>query len=95
VNPKVASGVLAVTIGLTFFVAWLFEMSLGRAFVLSPVIVAVVGILAMTLALLTRAAIESARELKNPRRFWIGMAVACVVIAVLSLLGLELPREGA
>jgi hypothetical protein len=95
VNAKVAAAVLAVAIVLSLAVAWVFEMPLERAFVLSPVIIAVVGIMLMTLALLTRAAIESARELKNPRRFWVGMAVACVVIAVLSVLGLELPREGA
>ncbi|HSP73271.1 MAG TPA: hypothetical protein VLN26_12925 [Gaiellaceae bacterium] len=89
----VAAATVAVVAG-GFFVAWLFAMPLDRAFVLSPVIVAAGGILAMTGALFVRAAIESARELRNPRRFWIWLGVACVVIAVLSLLGVELPREG-
>jgi hypothetical protein len=67
---------------------------LGRAFVLGPVIVVGAGVVAMTCLLLVRGAIESARELRNPRRFWVWFGVACVVIACLSLLGVELPREG-
>jgi hypothetical protein len=84
----------AVCVGLAFVVAWLFRISLERAFVLAPVIVAGFGMLAMVFVLLTRAAIDNVRELKNPRRFWLGMLAACIVIAVLSLLGVELPREG-
>ena len=61
---------------------------------LSPVIVVGAGILALTAMLLVRAAIESAQELRNPRRFWIGFAVALVVIGILAALGVELPREG-
>lgn len=94
VNARLAVVSAAAVVGGGFLVAWLFEMPLDRAFVLSPVIVGALGILAMTGALFVRAAIESARELHNPRRFWILMGVACVVIAVLSLLGVELPREG-
>lgn len=94
VNARVAALATAVAVGGAFVVAWAFEMPLERAIVLSPVIVAGVGVLAMTGALFVRAAIDSARELRNPRRFWIGLAVACVVIAVLGLLGVELPREG-
>ena len=81
-------------VGLALAVAWLFSISLERAFLLGPAIVIGAGLLGMVFVLLTRAAIDSARELKNPRRFWIGFGVACVVIAVLSLLGVELPREG-
>ncbi|HET8605680.1 MAG TPA: hypothetical protein VFL66_01485 [Gaiellaceae bacterium] len=93
-NPRLVVASAAVVVGGSFLVAWLFEMPLDRAIVLSPVIVAGLGIIAMTCALLLRAALESARELRNPRRFWTWFGVACVVIAVLSLLGVELPREG-
>jgi Na+/H+-translocating membrane pyrophosphatase len=86
------SAVACVVLALAF--AWVFSISLERAFLLGPVLVICVGLLGMVFVLLTRAAIESARELKNPRRFWVGFGVACVVIAVLSLLGVELPREG-
>ncbi len=93
-HARLVTAASVAVVGGGFFVAWLFEMPLDRAFVLSPVIVAAGGILAMTAALFVRAAIESARELRNPRRFWIWLGVACVVIAALSLLGVELPREG-
>jgi amino acid transporter len=94
VNARLAAGSAAAVVGLGFAVAWLFEVPLDRAFVLSPVIVAAVGIFTMTMLLLVRAAIESARELRNPRRFWIGLGVALVVIGILAALGVELPREG-
>jgi hypothetical protein len=83
-----------VCVGLSLLVAWLFRISLERAFVLGPVIVVAFGLLAMVFVLLARAAIDNVRELKNPRRFWLGLLAACVVIAVLGLLGVELPREG-
>jgi hypothetical protein len=83
-----------VCVGLSFVVAWLFQISLERAFVLGPVIVVAFGLLAMVFVLLARAAIDNVRELKHPRRFWLGLLAACVVIAALSLLGVELPREG-
>ena len=89
----VAGATVAVVAG-GFLVAWLFAIPLDRAFVLSPVIVVAGGILAMTGALFVRAAIDSARELRNPRRFWILFGVACLVIAALAALGVELPREG-
>ena len=84
----------AACVALTLAFAWLFSVPLDRAFVLGPAIIVGAGLIAMVAVLLTRGAIESARELKNPRRFWIGVAVACVVIAVLGALGVELPREG-
>jgi ABC-type cobalamin transport system permease subunit len=95
VKPRLLAVSAAACVGLAFAAAWLFSISLERAFVLAPAIVIGAGLLGMVFVLLVRAAIENARELKNPRRFWIGLAVACVVIAVLSILGVELPREGA
>ena len=83
-----------VCVGLSFLVAWLFRIPLERAFVLGPVIVVAFGLLAMVIVLLVRAAIDNVRELQHPRRFWLGLLAACVLIAALSLLGVELPREG-
>ena len=93
-NARLAAAATAVAVGLAFLVAWLFAIPLERALVLAPVIVAAAGILAMTALLLVRAAIESVGETNHPRRVWIGLAVAVVVIGILSVLGLELPREG-
>jgi membrane protease YdiL (CAAX protease family) len=94
VNVRIAAPMAVVVVGLAFLTSWLLRLPLERAFVLAPVIVVCFGLLAMVGVLLTRAAIESVRELEHPRRFWIGLAVACVVIAVLGALGVELPREG-
>ena len=93
-NARLTAGATVVTVGLAFFAAWLLELPLERAFVLSPVIVVVAGIVAMTAMLLARAAAESYREIRNPRRFWIGVAIAVVAIGILGALGVELPREG-
>ena len=94
VNPRFVAPMTVAVVGIAMVASWLLDMPLERAFVLAPVLVVCVGLLGMVGVLLTRAAIESARELRNPRRFWIGLAITCVVIAVLGLLGLELPREG-
>lgn len=93
-NARLTAGATVVTVGLAFFVAWALEMPLERAFVLSPVIVVVAGVVVMTAMLLFRAAADSLGEVKDRRRFWIGVAIACVAIAILGALGVELPREG-
>ncbi len=93
-NVRLTAGATVVTVGLALLAAWVLELPLERAFVLSPVIVVVAGIVAMTGMLLTRAAIESYREIRNPRRFWIGVGIAVVAIGILGALGVELPREG-
>src|SRR4051794_23726565 len=87
VNPRIAAPMVVVVVALAFFTSWLLDLSLERAFVLAPVIVVCFGLLGMVFVLLTRAAIDSARELKNPRRFWLWVLVACVVIAILGALG--------
>jgi cobalamin synthase len=94
VNARLTAGVTVVVIGLAFFVSWLMEMPLDRAFVVSPLIVVAAGAVGLMVVLLTRAAMDSLGELRNPRRFWIGLALACVLIAILGALGVELPREG-
>jgi hypothetical protein len=93
-NVRLTAGVTAAVIGLSFFVAWLLEMPLDRAFVVSPLIVFAAGAVGLVAVLLTRAAMDSARELKHPYRFWIGIGLAFVAILILGALGLELPREG-
>jgi hypothetical protein len=94
VNVRLTAGVTVVVVALAFFVAWLLEMPLDRAFVVSPLIVFAAGAVGMVAVLLTRAAMDSARELTHPYRFWIGIGLACVAILILGALGLELPKEG-
>ena len=90
-RAAIASGL--VTAGLVLLVVWLFEVSLERAAVLAPVIVVAFGAAAGVVVLWAKVGWES---LQRRRRPWLvaGVAVGLVaLIAALSLLGLELPRE--
>jgi hypothetical protein len=74
-------------------VVWAFEMSLERAAVLAPVIVVAFGAAAGVVVLWAKVGWESLRRRRRP---WLVVAIAAgavAVIAALSLLGLELPRE--
>jgi hypothetical protein len=86
-----ASGL--VTAMLVLLVVGVFEVSLERAAVLAPVIVLAFGAAAAVVVLWAKVGWEA---LQRRRRPWlvVGIAAAVVVlIAALSLLGLELPRE--
>jgi hypothetical protein len=94
VSTKAAliSGV--VTAALVLLVVWVFEVPLDRAAVLAPVIVVAFGAAAGVVVLWAKVGWEA---LQRRRRPWLvlGLAVATVaLIAGLSLLGLDLPREG-
>ena len=84
----------AVTAALVLLVVWVFEVSLDRAAVLAPVIVVAFGAAAGVVVLWAKVGWEA---LQRRRRPWLvaGIVVATVaLIAVLSLLGVQLPREG-
>jgi amino acid transporter len=86
-----ASGL--VTAALVLLVVGVFEVSLERAAVLAPVIVLAFGAAAAVVVLWAKVGWEA---LQRRRRPWlvVGITAAVVVlIATLSLLGLELPRE--
>ncbi len=90
-KAALASGL--VTAALVLLVVWLFEVSLERAAVLAPVIVVAFGAAAAVAVLWAKVGWEALQRLRRP---WLvaGIAVAIVVlIAALSVLGLELPRE--
>jgi hypothetical protein len=87
----VASGL--VTAALVLLVVWVFEVSLDRAAVLAPVIVVAFGAAAAVVVLWAKVGWEA---LQRRRRPWLVVGIAAgvvVLIAALSLLGLELPRE--
>jgi hypothetical protein len=84
---------LAVAVGLAAFVAWWFEWPLERALYLAPALVLGAGIVGGVGVLLARSLLESLRASRNPRLvLWLWIA-AFVLIAILSVLGVELPRE--
>jgi hypothetical protein len=86
-----ASGL--VTAALVLLVVGVFEVSLERAAVLAPVIVVAFGAAAAVVVLWAKVGWEA---LQRRRRPWLVVGIAAgvlVLIAALSLLGLELPRE--
>lgn len=86
-----ASGL--VTAALVLLVVWLFEVSLERAAVLAPVIVVAFGAAAGLVVLWAKIGWEALQRRERP---WlvVGLAAGAIaLIAALSLLGLELPRE--
>ena len=73
--------------------AWLLGLSLERIVLLAPALVIGTGLVLGVLILLGRAAAQSIRELERPRLV-VGMIVGGIVlIAILSVIGIELPRE--
>jgi len=93
VSTKAAFASGLVTAGLVLLVVWVFETSLERAAVLAPVIVVAFGAAAGLVVLWTKVGWEALRRHRRP---WlvVGIAVAALaVIAVLSLIGVTLPRE--
>ncbi len=90
-KAALASGL--VTAALVLLVVWVFEVSLERAAVLAPVIVVAFGAAAAVIVLWAKVGWEA---LQRRRRPWLVVGIAAgavVLIAALSLLGLELPRE--
>jgi hypothetical protein len=93
VSTKAVLASSVVTTALVLLVVWAFELSLDRAAVLAPVIVVAFGAAAGVVVLWAKVGWES---LKRRRRPWLVVAIAVgalALIAALSLLGLELPRE--
>lgn len=91
-RPRLAVA-LVVAIALALVTAWAYEISLERAIVLAPVLVLGVGLVAAVGVLLTRAAIESIRESGHPRLVVAAIAGLTALAVVLTILGVELPRE--
>ena len=90
-KAAIASGF--VIAALVLAVTWGFEISLSHAALLAPAIVVAAGAAAGLVVLWAKVGWESLRRRRRP---WLvaGIVVAAfALIAALSLLGLELPRE--
>ena len=91
-RAAVASGL--VTAALVLLAVGVFELSLERTAILAPVLVVVFGAAAGLVVLWTKVGWEA---LQRRRRPWLVAAVAVAMLAILvglSLLGVQLPREG-
>ncbi len=90
---RVVAVAVAGLAALVLAAAWLFELSLERAALLAPVIVVSFAAVAGLVVLWTRVALESLREARHPRLI-VGIALGGVaVLAFLTWLGIELPRD--
>ncbi|MGB2953098.1 MAG: hypothetical protein WBB74_06870 [Gaiellaceae bacterium] len=79
--------------GLVALAVWLLELPLGRAVLLAPVLVTGAGAIVGLGVLWTRILLESLRGQRRPYLLaGIGIAVAAL-IAGLTVLGVQLPRE--
>ena len=78
---------------LVLAVAWLFDISVTHVTLLAPVVVLIAAAVAGLGVFWFRAAADSMRESKHPRLI-VGAGAAVVVLGiVLTVLGIQLPRE--
>jgi hypothetical protein len=79
--------------GLVLAVAWLFNVSVSHVTLLAPVVVLVAAAVAGLAVFWYRAAADSLRQAKHPRLILGGAAALVLLGIVLTVLGVELPRE--
>jgi len=73
--------------------AWLLGLSLERVLLLAPALVIGTGLVLGVFILLGRAAAESIRSLKRPRLVFALAVAGIALLAILTMIGVELPRE--
>lgn len=88
-----ALSIVAITAA-ALLVAWVYELSLENLLVLAPVIVVGAAAAAGLLVLWTRVGLEWLQASRHPRRVVVLLVAGLVLVAVLTVLGVELPREG-
>ncbi len=78
---------------LVLLVAWLFDVSVAHVTLLAPVVVVCAAAVVGLGVFWARAAADSLRESRRPRLV-VGLIVGVVLVGlVLTVLGVELPRE--
>ena len=85
---------LGVVLGLVFLTAWLMGWSAERAIYLAPVIVVGGGAAVGLLVLWGKVALQQLRETRRPKLVLTLWLVGIGLIVLLSVLGVELPKEG-
>jgi predicted neutral ceramidase superfamily lipid hydrolase len=84
---------LAVTLGLVALTAWFMQWPVERAVYLAPVIVVAVAAVAGLLILWGKVAVQSLRESRRPKLVLALWLAGIALIVVLTVIGVELPRE--
>jgi hypothetical protein len=85
---------VVVVLALVFLTAWLMGWPAERAIYLAPVIVVGFAAAAGLLILWGKVALQQLRETRRPRLVLAIWLAAIGLIVLLSVLGVELPREG-
>jgi predicted neutral ceramidase superfamily lipid hydrolase len=94
VRPIRIAVAFAVVFGLVLLTSLIMGWPLERAIYLAPVIVVATAALLGLLILWGKVAVQSLRESRRPRLvlgLWVG---GIALLVLLSVLGVELPREG-
>ena len=78
---------------LVLFVAWVFELPLGRVAALAPIVVVACAAAVGLFVFWIRVALNELRDAKHPRLI-VGVGAGLLVaVVLLTLLGIQLPRE--
>jgi hypothetical protein len=93
VNTRLVAASAAVCTALVLLFAWWFDWEVQRAMTLAPLIVVAVGAAAGVAVVMGKAAAESVRSFGHPRLLLAFAAGLVALVVVLSLLGVQLPRE--
>jgi predicted neutral ceramidase superfamily lipid hydrolase len=84
----------AAVFGLVVVTAWWMDWPLERAVYLAPVIVVAFAALVGLLLLWGKVIVQQLRESRRPRLVLALWAAGIALLVLLSVLGVELPREG-
>ncbi len=88
------SAAVAVVMGLVVFTAWLMAWPVEKAIYLAPVIVIGFAAGIGLLLLWGKVALQALRESRRPKLVLTLWLVGIGLLVLLSVLGVELPREG-
>ena len=85
---------LGAIVGMVAFTAWFMGWPIERAVYLAPVIVIGFAALAGLLILWVKVALQQLRETRRPKLVLTLWLVGLCLLVLLSVLGVNLPREG-
>ena len=92
-RPLLVIGACVAAVAAALLGHYAFGVKTDRAFVLAPVLVVCFGAILGLLALWTRVVVDSLRQSEHPRRILAFAAGTIALVALLTALGVELPRE--